>query len=58
MTLSSEDNQAWRDQLEADMLGSIKAIAKILNDLDTRLKDVEDELWRLNGYLKTTRDEE
>ena len=58
MTLSSEDNQAWRDQLEADTLGSIKAIAKILNDLDTRLKDVEDELWRLNGYLKTTRDEE
>jgi len=57
MTLSSEDNQAWRDQLEVDGFGSVTALTKILQDLDARLKDVEDELWRINGYLKTTREE-
>ncbi len=58
MTLSSEDNQAWRDQLEADGVGSVTALTKILEDLDNRLKDIEDELWHINRYLKTTREEE
>lgn len=50
MTL--DDQQAWRNIVEADSTGAAKALLQILEDLDSRLKQIEDELWYKQGYLK------
>ena len=55
MTL--DNNQAWRNQIEGDSEGFKQALLRILEDLDSRLKDVEDELWNSHGYLKRTEEE-